>query len=57
MSDKVIDDFSKALKEALIRNFGSLEKATQYGDMLEAKNKTREAEFLERMKKRKENLS
>lgn len=50
--DKKIEDFNEALRESIIKNFGSIENAQAYADKLEIKNKSREEAFLKRMKER-----
>lgn len=48
-----IEDFNQALKESMLNHFGSLDKAIEYGDALEKKNKERESAFIKRMEDRK----
>lgn len=50
--DKKIEDFNKALRESIIKNFGSTENAQAYAEKLSIKNKSREEAFLKRMKER-----
>lgn len=47
-----IDDFNKALSESMLKHFGSLEKAVEYGNMLEKKNRKRQKAFIKKMKER-----
>lgn len=47
-----IDDFNKSLSESMLKHFGSLEKAIEYGNMLEEKNKKREEAFIKKIKEK-----